>query len=121
MKIFKIIFAVIALGIAGLGNAWADHHGHFGVGVVIGPTWGPWYYPYPPPYYYRPYDPVVVVQQPAPVYVEQPQVPASPPPATAPVPTNYWYYCPTTKGYYPYVKECSVGWQRVQAAPPGTN
>ena len=119
MKMLKIIIALAVLGLAGMGNAWADHHGHFGVGVVIGPSWGPWYYPYPPPYYYNPPYAPVIINQPAPVYVEQP-VPASPPVAAA-APANYWYYCPTSKGYYPYVKECAVGWQRVQPEPPGSH
>jgi len=120
MKLLKLAIALLVLGAGGLGNAWADHHGHVSFGLVIGPTWGPWYYP-PPPYYYPPYYPTVVVERPAPqVYVEQTPAPAAAPPApAAAAPTNYWYYCPAAKGYYPYVKECPSGWQKVSPQPPG--
>ena len=69
--------------------------------------WGPWYYP--PPYYYP--SPVVVRSEPV-TYIEQgsPQV-------TEQRGGNWWYYCDTTKGYYPYVKECPAGWQRVSPTP----
>jgi len=31
----------------------------------------------------------------------------------APAQSSYWYYCAESKTYYPYVKECPGGWQRV--------
>jgi hypothetical protein len=31
---------------------------------------------------------------------------------------QYWYYCDSPQGYYPYVKKCSHDWQPVTAAPP---
>lgn len=37
-------------------------------------------------------------------------VPAPPPPAG-----EYWYYCASPAGYYPYVARCRVAWQRVPA------
>jgi hypothetical protein len=77
----------------------------FGFGYPYwGPPWGPWYYP--PPYYY----PVVVPAQPV-TYIEQ---------RSAPVPDRgaWWYYCDRSKGYYPHVKECPTGWQRVPPVPP---
>ncbi len=37
-------------------------------------------------------------------------------PETAPYGT--WQYCPDSKKYYPYVKECPGGWQTVPAEPP---
>jgi len=113
MKAIKLIFALLLLATAGIGTAWADHHGHVHFGVMIGPVWGPWYYP-PPPYYYPPYYAPVVVQQPQ-VYVEQAPAPAAAPPAPA---TNYWYYCAASKSYYPYVKTCPGGWQKVAPQPP---
>ncbi len=82
---------------------------HFGI-----PIYGPpaYYYPpyyYPPPYYYYP-APVYS----APVY--------SAPPAAAPAPaapsTPTWYYCESSRAYYPYVRECPGGWQQVPASPP---
>jgi len=32
-----------------------------------------------------------------------------------------WYYCADSKSYYPYVRECPAGWQRVPAQPPGAD
>lgn len=123
MKRITIIAALLLLGTGGVGTAWADH-GHVRFGITIGPYWGgPWHYP-PPVYYYPPYAAPyyapVVVQPPAPqVYIEQPQVPAAPPAPIAAAPVNYWYYCAAAKGYYPYVRECPSGWQRVLPEPPG--
>lgn len=85
------------------------HHGggHFGghVGVFVGPAFG---YYYPPPYYY-PYPPVVAAPSP-PVYIER----NDPQPGAQ---AYYWYYCANPEGYYPYVKECSGGWQQVVPRP----
>jgi hypothetical protein len=33
-------------------------------------------------------------------------------------PSDLWYYCPDSKAYYPYVRECPKGWQTVPAQPP---
>jgi len=73
------------------------------------PYYSPYYYPayYPYPYYPAP----VVVQSFPPVYVERNDV------APAPEAQSYWYYCAATRGYYPYVKECPGGWQKVAPAP----
>ncbi len=127
MKNVKWIIALLLLGAGGVGNAWADHYGHghghgdVRFGVMIGPYWGgPWYYP-PPSYYYPPYyAPVVVERQVPQVYIEQQPAPAEAPPApVAAAPANYWYYCAAAKGYYPYVKECPSGWQKVSPQPAG--
>jgi hypothetical protein len=125
MNKIKLIIALLLLAAGGVGNAWADHgnHGHVRFGVMIGPYWGgPWVYS-PYPYYYPPYYPPVVVERQTPqVYIEQQPASATPPPPAAPVaaaPTNYWYYCAAAKGYYPYVKECPSGWQKVSPQPPG--
>ena len=120
MKSLKTFLAVITLGMLSVGSAWADHgHGgydhhdrvHFGVSIG---AWAPWYYPpayyYPPTYYYP--QPQVIITQP-PVYVEQ----AAPTPEPA-AQAYYWYYCSASRTYYPYVKECPSGWQRVSPQPP---
>lgn len=82
---------------------------------------GVWYaysvpvYPYPDPYQ----PPVVIVQTPQPpVYVEQtpPPVQAAPPTQSSPQ-AQFWYYCSNPAGYYPYVPNCSVDWQKVPATP----
>jgi hypothetical protein len=94
MKIVKWLAASLVLCLAGTGSVWADrghhdhgrHGGNIRFGVVVGPYWGPWFYP-PAPYYYPPYYPPVVVQRRATV-IEQPAAPAPQ--------TNYWYYCNTS-------------------------
>jgi hypothetical protein len=84
--------------------AFAHSHVFFGFNVGV-PLFPPAYY-YPPPAYYYP-QPVVA----PPAYIEQAQQPA-------PQPENWWYYCADSKTYYPYVKECRSGWQRVAPQPP---
>lgn len=91
--------------------AWGRHHSH----VFLGFNFGfPAYYP-APFYYYPPayYPPPVIVQSSPPVYVERQEA------APAPPSQAYWYYCPATRGYYPYVKECPAGWQKVPPQPAG--
>lgn len=109
-----------------LGSSAYAHHGRHGyhghnrshVGIWFGfpaPIFYP-SYPYYPRYYYPP-ETVVV---PAPTtYIEQ-----SPPAAAAPSPTQssgaYWYFCPDSQTYYPYVQQCASQWQQVvpRSAPP---
>ncbi len=98
------------------GRGYYGHGGNVGVGVVIGPGWGPgwwgapYYYPYAPYYPYYPYytPPVVIEKEPDTYIQKEPQ---------AEEPT-YWYFCRDPKGYYPYVKKCPKGWQKV--VPPST-
>ena len=101
-------------------SAFAWHHGHGGPRVSFGFNFGipvgayPYYYY--PPYYYPAYYPApVVVQQQAPVYIERNPQPA--PSAQPSAPAGYWYYCADSRAYYPYVKECQGGWQRVAPQP----
>lgn len=120
MRATKPLLIAILCAAAGLGSTAVlahDHwHGHGGdhvhFGVVIG---GPGFW-YPPPYYYYPryyYPPVVTVPVPTspPTYIEQD-------PAPEQDDGNYWYYCPDSKTYYPYVKQCASSWQRVTPQPP---
>ena len=131
MSTLKYAAAIMLVAGAALSQqAWADHYGHgggygggygrghVGIGIMIGgPAWGWPYYPpnYYYPYYYPAYPPQVIIQSP-PVYVEQG---VAAPPAVQ-VPDNYWYYCSNPQGYYPYIKECPAGWQKVlpQTPPP---
>jgi hypothetical protein len=117
----KWVASLLLAAAALLGAAPAFAHGggrvHFGIGLNFGPYWGgPYWGPgwyYPPPYYYPPYyPPAVVVAPPAapPVYVERNDQPAQA--------QGYWYYCESSRGYYPYVKECPGGWKAVPPAPP---
>ena len=105
MKFHRLLLALLVLVMAGTGSsAWA-HSPRTRIGVHIGvPIWGPWY---PSPYYYPP-QVVVVPAAPPPVYIEQNEAPPSP---------SYWYYCNSGQGYYPYVKECPEGWQKVLPQP----
>jgi hypothetical protein len=97
--------------------AWDGHrHGGPRVFVSVGPRfwWGPYPYPYyyyPYPYYYTP--PPVVVQDP-PVYVQQQQVsPSVVPPAPSGAQESFWYYCPSSRDYYPQVPSCPEAWIKV--------
>lgn len=119
-SIFRIL-ALVLLSVSLSGSVLADRghfhghghpHGHVRFGVTIDPFWGwPWYYP---PYYYPPvYPPLDTVLSTPPVYVEQGSVPDA-----SAAPGNYWYYCSDARSYYPYVKECPGGWQRVAPQPP---
>jgi hypothetical protein len=117
MKTTRSVLACVAMlaGVLAAGSAlaWGHSHARVGVGFYFGVPYAGYPYYYPPyPYYYPAYyPPPVVVQQQAPVYVEQ-----SPPAAQA-QPSNYWYYCAPSRAYYPYVKDCPGGWQRVAPQP----
>jgi hypothetical protein len=101
--------AILALAAAALASGAALAHGRvvFGIGIGV-PIWGAPYYPYPYypyyPYYYEPRT-VIVPAQPT-RYIEQ----SSPE-------SGFWYYCADAKAYYPYVKDCPAGWQRVSPTP----
>jgi Family of unknown function (DUF6515) len=83
------------------------------------------------PYYYA--NDVYYVQQPGgyavaepPMVVAAPEQAAPPPPpqpgaapaGAPPAVGGTWYYCESSRGYYPYVTECGEGWKAVPAAPP---
>jgi hypothetical protein len=115
MKKLALGLALLAAGALVAGAASAHGRVRLGVGFHFGPywgspwgpawgpAWGPWY-----PAYYPPA--VIVASPPAPVqYIER---------NDQPLQSGYWYYCETSRGYYPYVKECSSGWKAVPPAPP---
>jgi hypothetical protein len=110
MKSQKSLIVMLVLLVAGMSSALA-HGGRGRVGVYFGPFWGPAFYP--PPFYYSP-QVVVVPAEPPPVYIEKYEAPAESAPAVS---QQYWYYCNSGKGYYPYVKECPDGWQKVLPQP----
>jgi hypothetical protein len=113
MKWFKPRFLIVLLlGLLITELAWAHghHHGHHHahVGIAVGvPLAAPWYYP--PPRVVYAYPPVAAVQPAPQEYIEMnpPQRPND----------SWWYYCHSPEGYYPYVKECPQGWQRVEPRP----
>ena len=137
MKSINLLCGLMMLaGITVSGIVQASHGGHGGhhgghVGVGVGFYFGAPFYPsyyYPPPYYYPYYNPYYypyayyppAVASPAqpPVYIEQGS--AQPAPQLGPVTTEnyYWYHCDKPEGYYPYIKECLVRWQKVAPTPP---
>lgn len=84
-------------------------HGHVIVGIGPG-WWGPypyWYpYWYPPPYYAPPYYGYGYPSAPADEPSEYAQQQSERQP-------QYWYYCPSSKAYYPKVHDCPEEWLRV--------
>ena len=93
------------------GHGWHGHSRvHFGL-YFGGPLWWDPYPYYPPSYYY--YPPTVVVPQSPPVYIEQEEQGAQ-----APAAQGWWYFCRESNAYYPYVKHCPGGWERVSPQPP---
>jgi hypothetical protein len=144
MKYLKWAVLAMLIGWGASGVAWAQRgshsgghfsgghvsgghhfggHANFGVFLGAGLLW-PWYYgPYYAPYYYpySYYPPMVEVPSGPQVYIEEESVALAPPPqqrAPAQAPTSWWYFCQKTQSYYPYVKECPGGWQKVAPQPP---
>ncbi|HEY5292562.1 MAG TPA: hypothetical protein VIJ43_09635 [Burkholderiales bacterium] len=135
-------FVLVLFGTLASGAAMAQHGGHgyghgghgygyggvrFGISLGF-PLYAPGYYPAPyygyPAYAYPAYaypapayayPPAVVESYSPPVYFEQGAAQAAPAPAQA---QADWFYCAASRTYYPYVRECPDGWQRVPAQPP---
>jgi hypothetical protein len=99
----------------GAGHGWG-HHGH-GWGGFYFSGWVPWYSPW---YYGYGYPSGYYVESAAPLeYVEMnPPAPVADTPAASETAPGVWYYCKNPEGYYPYVKNCTDGWQEVPAQPP---
>jgi hypothetical protein len=101
----------------GYGHGWGWGGGpRWGISIGLPLYWPGYYggyYPYPaygypgPAYAYP--GPAVA---PSAGYIEQGA------PQAAPQSQGDWYYCADSKSYYPYVRECSGGWQRVPSIPP---
>lgn len=83
----------------------------FGFGIYD-PLWWPGYYPwgYPWAYPYLP-PPAVVQYGPPPSY--------GLPPGAPPPPQQFWYRCGNPQGYFPYVQNCTTGWEQVPVVPGG--
>ena len=115
--LIALVLALAGLMAASSASAWHHRHGpRVSIGFGFGYP-GPYYPgPYYPPYGYYPHyypAPVVIQRQPT-VYIEQNPQPA---PAIQAPASAYWYYCADTRAYYPYVKDCEAGWQRVAPQP----
>lgn len=135
MKWLRFALALMLVaGVAAPEAVWADrgrsirHHGHaprvgIHIGVPLYWSW-PWphygyalpYPPYPPYYVYPP-----VIREAPPIYIEREdgrdteRDRAGEERSSA---DGYWYYCDRPDGYYPYVRECPGGWERVAPRPP---
>jgi hypothetical protein len=115
MNVTRIALTCAALLAMAAADAWAAGHGgghsgghsgggHFHHGArarvfISSPAFF-----YPSPYYYYPAPAYPYAPAPPVEYIQQA-------PATE---SQYWYYCPGSAAYYPYVNECSGGWQLVQ-------
>lgn len=77
---------------------------HTHIGFFFGSPFYSWpYLPYPG---YAPLNSVPLAIE----YIEKDEAARSP--------SDYWYFCPDSKTYYPYVKECPSGWQAVEPVTP---
>jgi len=99
MKALTKLFIAVLLVVAST-TVLARGRVHFG--VHIGPYWGPWWIIPPPVVYSVPVD-----EPEPPIVIEQTTSPA-----------DYWYFCRSANAYYPYVKACSEGWEKVPVKPP---
>lgn len=101
-------------GGSGHGGGYGYGRGVYGIGIGLGLGYGMGYYGgYP---YYGGYGygyPSTIVQVPVtpPVYIQQS------PPVVQQYSSGYWYYCSNPEGYYPYIKQCPIGWQPVSSTP----
>jgi hypothetical protein len=89
-----------------------------------GSYYGRPYYPYSSPYYYpevvvntviSPTPPTIYVQQtdnPS-SYQNQYASPSQPASVTPETGGNDWYYCNNPDGFYPAIRSCPAGWQRI--------
>jgi hypothetical protein len=125
MKNIKLLCGLMLLaGVSISGAALADRghgHSHVGVDFVFGVPYSYPYYPYYPAPYYYPYayyPPVMAAPAQPPVYIEQGSVQPAPQQSPATPENYYWYHCDKPDGYYPYIKECLGGWQKVIPTPP---
>jgi len=94
----------------GYGHGWG--WGGVGLGIALGSLYWPGYYG---GYYSYPYGyPAPAYSYPSPptAYVDQGVLQAAPS-----QPQGDWYYCASSNAYYPYVRECPAGWQRVPSVP----
>jgi hypothetical protein len=119
MMLISGLIGVLFAGPVLAHGGYRHYHGgpRTSVGIVVGAPlyWGWGYYPpYYAPYYYPPYyAPAVVSRQEPTTYIERGDAAAAAGPTR-----DYWYYCPEAQAYYPYVKQCAKGWQRVNPQPP---
>lgn len=96
----------------GYGHGYYGHGHGYGYSIAFGyPLYWPGYYPGYYPYY--PYGYPALEEAPPAAYIEQGAPQAAPAQRQAD-----WFYCAGSNAYYPYVRDCPAGWQRVPSTPP---
>jgi hypothetical protein len=78
-------------------------------------------YPYDPSYAYAPTyspSPRVIVREREPAYADD-RVYSEPARARYSA-RDTWYYCKKPNAYYPYLRRCAGGWEKVPAVPPSS-
>jgi hypothetical protein len=110
-----LAMGLLAFAAVGAASAHGGSRLHFGFAFGAPAYWYqpfPYYYYPPASYYYPPayaYPPLTAPAAPT-RYIERGD-------ASQDTRRDYWYYCPETKTYYPYVKQCAGGWQKVDPKP----
>lgn len=98
---------------AGAHGGHRHHPPHGRIGFYFGYAWPA---PFPayvyPPYYVWPPTVIVRPVEPPTVYIERGM------PQSLAQSEAVWYYCRSAQAYYPYVKDCPGGWERVVPTPP---
>ncbi len=105
---------------------WAAPTVRFHFWYYGGPYWWPRGYSYDgapyylvaPPYFAVPPYVAPPPQAAPPVYIEREPAESRSPPQAADPDRASWFFCPAANGFYPYVRECPSGWERVPALPP---
>ena len=124
------ITAILVSGVpvmAGGGHGGGWGWGYFGLGLATGALLSyPYYYqPYYPYYAYYPYayapayspSPSVMYREREPVYSDEGAY-AEPDRVRYSSRNTWYYYCKESNAYYPYVRRCDGGWEKVPAVPP---
>lgn len=129
-KKYKILFLIVAAAISAIlissgtviAGGWhggAHWHGgwgwgwpYYGLGFATGAflSYPYYYYPYYPYYSYYPYYPYTY----APAYRPSRSVIVR---ERKPAMDTWYYYCRKSDAYYPYVRRCPGGWEKVPVVP----
>ncbi|MGC2063744.1 MAG: hypothetical protein WA610_12260 [Thermodesulfovibrionales bacterium] len=105
------------------GGGWHGGWGWsgFGFGVAAGALLS---YPYYSDAYYYPYGYAPIYRSATEVIVRESAYTHEPgyyEPARRYGARDTWYYCKESRAYYPYVRRCAGGWEKVPAVPPSSD
>jgi len=113
-QVLSTVIMLAAVAVVSEAQAYRNWHPRWGWGVGAGFVGGVVIASqYPRPYYYQPYPPPVVYQQP--IVVQGPPVTnyQIPPPPVTSKPT-IWYFCESENNFYPNVANCPEAWKPIQ-------